>query len=220
VTTDPAYQATGAARVTGVLLAAGGGTRLGLGPKALLRHRGNTLAEHLVAELRAGGCGDVVVVLGAQAERVRAEARLDERGPSHARVLVNGAWGSGMGGSFRAGIAALPAGTAALVALVDQPGTDRRLVARIIHAHRPGRVTAAGYAGQDGGLRRGHPVLFAPAHARSAALFARGDSAARTWLARNPGLIDLVDCSDLDDGGDVDTAEDLARLVSDGGGEA
>jgi len=48
-----------------VLLAAGAGTRLGRGPKALLPHRGGTLVEHATATLLAGGCDAVVVVLGA-----------------------------------------------------------------------------------------------------------------------------------------------------------
>ncbi|MFE0084546.1 NTP transferase domain-containing protein, partial [[Kitasatospora] papulosa] len=50
--------------VAGVLLAAGGGRRLGGRPKALLEHRGRPLVEHAVRALRNGGCGPVHVVLG------------------------------------------------------------------------------------------------------------------------------------------------------------
>src|SRR5690242_17565134 len=56
---------------TGVLLAAGAGTRLGRGPKALLPFRGRTLVEVLADTLFDGGCSEVVVVLGAEAENVR-----------------------------------------------------------------------------------------------------------------------------------------------------
>lgn len=195
---------------TGVVLAAGAGTRLGRGPKALLPRGGVPLVTLLVGELRAGGCADVVVVLGAGADRVRDAADL-----GGARVVVNREWARGMGGSFAAGVAA--AGRAdALVALVDQPAVDRGLVARLIAAHVPGRVTAAAYADGAGGRRRGHPVLFAADLARAAAALAEGDAGARAWIARNPGLVDLVDCSDLADGGDVDTAADL-RLLAGGG---
>ncbi|MGC3002962.1 NTP transferase domain-containing protein, partial [Streptomyces sp. G35A] len=62
--------------VTGLLLAAGGGRRLGGRPKALLPHRGRPLVEHAVRVLRAGGCERVHVVLGAGADEVRARARL------------------------------------------------------------------------------------------------------------------------------------------------
>ncbi|NEE36001.1 NTP transferase domain-containing protein, partial [Streptomyces sp. SID7982] len=43
-------------QVTGLLLAAGGGRRLGGRPKALLEYGGRPLVEHAVAALRAGGC--------------------------------------------------------------------------------------------------------------------------------------------------------------------
>jgi len=196
------------APVAGVLLAAGAGTRLGRGPKALLPFRGVPLVSRLAGELRAGGCAGVVVVLGAEAARVRAEADL-----SGCAIVENPGWAAGMGGSFRAGIQAAPAGHAVLVAVVDQPGLDRVLVARLLRAHVPGRVSAAGFADGAGGLRRGHPVLFGAAQARAAAAPARGDAGARTWLARNPEVLDLVDCSDLSDGGDIDTAADLWRLA-------
>ncbi|GER22611.1 4-diphosphocytidyl-2C-methyl-D-erythritol synthase [Zafaria cholistanensis] len=193
--------------VTGVLLAAGPGTRLGRGPKALLASRGVPLVSRLVDELRAGGCAGVVVVLGARAARVRAEADL-----AGCTIVENPLWSEGMGGSFRTGIGAVPTGRDVLVALVDQPGLDRAMVRRLLQAHVPGRVTAAGFAGGTEGLRRGHPVLFAADAARTAAAAAEGDAGARGWLARNPGIVDLVDCSDLSDGGDVDTAADLWRL--------
>ncbi|WP_234101548.1 NTP transferase domain-containing protein, partial [Streptomyces venezuelae] len=57
--------------VAGLLLAAGGGRRLGGRPKALLSHRGRPLVEHAVGVLRAAGCEVVHVVLGASAELVR-----------------------------------------------------------------------------------------------------------------------------------------------------
>jgi nicotine blue oxidoreductase len=192
---------------TAVLLAGGAGTRLGRGPKALLPCRGVPLVSRLAGELRAGGCAGVVVVLGAQAARVRAEADL-----AGCTAVENPDWAAGMGGSFRAGVQATPTGHAVLVAVVDQPGLDRALVARLLRAHVPGRVAAAGFADDAGRLRRGHPVLFGPDQARAAAALAEGDAGARTWLARNPEVVDLVDCSDLSDGGDVDTAADLWRL--------
>lgn len=51
-------------RVAGLLLAAGGGRRLGGRPKALLEHRGHPLVEHAVEVLRTAGCARVHVVLG------------------------------------------------------------------------------------------------------------------------------------------------------------
>ncbi|NKX54273.1 nicotine blue oxidoreductase [Arthrobacter mobilis] len=193
--------------VSAVLLAAGAGTRLGRGPKALLPAGGIPLVQKMAAVLADGGCTDVCVVLGAEAARVRQAADL-----SGCTVLENPDWAAGMGGSFRLGVNAAPAGHAVLVALVDQPGVTAPLVRRLIAAHQPGRVTAAGYRAPGGALRRGHPVLFAPGPAAAAARQASGDAGARDFLAAHPGLVDVVDCSDLSDGGDIDTPADLFRL--------
>jgi nicotine blue oxidoreductase len=195
--------------VVGVLLAAGSGSRLGCGPKALLRKpNGRSLLDSALAALLGGGCTRVVVVLGAEAERVAAE--LDDKGRT--TVLVNEHWATGMGSSFALGVRAVPDGAGALVALVDQPGLGAELVRRIVLEHRPARITAAAYRPEGGALRRGHPVLFAPRHVAAAAAAAIGDSGARAYLAAHRELVDLVDCSDLDTGQDIDTVADLHLL--------
>ncbi|WP_028265412.1 nicotine blue oxidoreductase [Arthrobacter sp. MA-N2] len=211
---------TSPASTTGVLLAGGAGTRLGLGPKALLPYRGHTLVEVLAKTLLDGGCHEVVVVLGAGAEEVR-------RATDLAKYLVvdNPEWASGMAGSFRTGLAAAADGHNVLVALVDQPGVTPAVVARLLAAHRPGRVTAAGYpeagaaesafeSGHTAKLRRGHPLIIDAALRAEVAGSAVGDAGARRFLTAHPGLVDVVDCSDLADGADVDTKDQL-RLLSD-----
>ncbi len=196
------------APVHGVLLAAGAGRRLGRGPKALLAGAdGVPLVRKIAEMLRQGGCASVAVVLGAGAAEVGSVANL-----SGYTVLVNEQWSEGMAGSFRLGVQGAPPEQAVLVALVDQPGISPELVARLIHAGQPGRITAAGYQSPDGTLRRGNPVLFAPGLAAQAAEQARGDAGARPFLSAHPELVDLVDCSDLSDGGDIDTPSDLGRL--------
>lgn len=199
------------ANTTAVLLAAGAGTRLGQGPKALLPFRGGTLVEHAAAVLRDGGCSDVIVVVGAGAAEV---AALQQPGSALAgcRLVRNDDWASGMGGSFHLGVESMRAGHNVLVALVDQPGVSPALVARLIAAHRPGRITAAGYHGAAGGLHRGHPIIFDPLLAVQAAAISNGDVGARDFLRSHPELIDLVDCGDLFDGADLDTESDLHLL--------
>ncbi|WP_427017566.1 nicotine blue oxidoreductase [Pseudarthrobacter sp. P1] len=202
---------------TAVLLAAGAGTRLGRGPKALLPHRGTTLVAHLAGQLLLGGCREVVVVLGAGAGAVRSAGL-----PSGCRSVDNPRWAEGMGTSFALGVASAAASDNVLVALVDQPGLGADLVARLLAAHRPGRITAAGFRAGDGvpghgvpgseGMVRGHPVLFDARLAGLAAAAASGDAGARPFLRSHPELIDLVDCTDLSDGADVDTPGQLHRL--------
>ncbi|MGW2953979.1 nucleotidyltransferase family protein [Streptomyces eurythermus] len=191
--------------VAGLLLAAGGGRRLGGRPKALLTHRGRPLVEHAVGVLRAAGCGRIHVVLGAAADEVRARAELD------GCVLVdNPDWAGGMGSSLRAGLASL-AGTgvrAALAALVDQPGIGPAATARVLGAYRDERsLVSAAYAGV-----RGHPVLFGAAHWAGIAETATGDRGARAYLRAHRAELRLVECGDVADPYDIDTEADLSHL--------
>ncbi|MFJ9038181.1 NTP transferase domain-containing protein [Streptomyces sp. NPDC102406] len=191
--------------VAGLLLAAGGGRRLGGRPKALLTHRGRPLVEHAVRMAREGGCGPLHVVLGAAAGDVRTRARLE------GCVLVeNPAWEEGMGSSLRAGLDSLAAtgASAALVLLVDQPGIGAAAVARVRAAYRsPASLVAAAYDGE-----RAHPVLFGRDHWAGIAAGAAGDRGARDYLKKHAGSVALVECGDVAEAYDIDTAADLRHL--------
>ncbi|MFG2606023.1 NTP transferase domain-containing protein [Streptomyces sp. NPDC048514] len=193
------------ADVAGLLLAAGGGRRLGGRPKALLEHRGRPLVEHAVGVLRAAGCGRIHVVLGARSEEVRERAELG------GCVLVdNPRWAEGMGSSLRAGLASL-AGTgvrAALVSLVDQPGIGAAAVTRVLGAYMgENSLVSAAYDGI-----RGHPVLFGAAHWPGIAATATGDRGARAYLKEHAAAIRLVECADVAEPYDIDTEADLSHL--------
>lgn len=194
-------------QIAGLLLAAGGGRRLGGRPKALLTHRGRPLVEHAVGVLREAGCEVVHVVLGASADLVRERARLP------GCVLVdNPEWAEGMGSSLRAGLASLAAEAlpvdAALVSLVDQPGIGAEAVGRVRAAYRSREsLVAASYEG-----KRGHPVLFGADRWAGIAAGAVGDQGARDYLKAHRDAITLVDCSDVAEPYDIDTEADLAHL--------
>ncbi|SOB84805.1 nicotine blue oxidoreductase [Streptomyces sp. 1331.2] len=189
--------------VAALVLAAGGGRRLGGRPKALIRYGGRPLVEHAVAVVRAGGCPDVTVVLGAEGERVRATAHLPG-----CRLVTNPDWAGGMGSSLRAGLAAVaPNAPAVLVMLVDTPGVTPAAVARLLAAHRAGaELAAAAYHG-----RRGHPVLIGARHLAEAAAGASGDAGARALLTAHAAEVVLVECADVAVPDDLDTPADLAR---------
>ncbi|MGP4000481.1 nucleotidyltransferase family protein [Streptomyces sp. 8N706] len=195
----------GGAPVAGLLLAAGGGRRLGGRPKALLDHRGRPLVEHAAAALRRGGCGPLHVVLGAAADAVRARAGLP------GCVLVdNPGWAEGMGSSLRAGLESLSGSgaRAVVVLLVDQPGIGADAVARVVAAY--GSRSSLAAAAYDG--RRGHPVLFGSDHWPAVIASAVGDRGARAYLREHEEEIALVDCSDIAAPDDIDTPADLRLL--------
>ncbi len=200
-------------QATGIVLAAGAGTRLGLGPKALLPYRGRPLVEAIAGNLLDGGCREVVVVLGAGAPDVAATAELDRY-----RVIVNQDWRTGMGSSFLLGDMEADPEDHLLIALVDQPGLTPATVGRLLASHRPGRITAAAYRprhapdGQPPALRRGHPLLVDASLRKAVSATVTGDAGARAFLKSHPELVDEVDCSDQSTGEDVDTQDELGLL--------
>ncbi|MEW2568133.1 nucleotidyltransferase family protein [Streptomyces sp. NPDC047070] len=193
-------------QVAGLLLAAGGGRRLGGRPKALLEHRGRLLVEYAAQVLREAGCTRVHVVLGARADAVRERADL-----SGCVLVDNPEWEEGMGSSLRAGLESLrgTGAPAALVSLVDQPGIGPEATARLLAAHRSqATLAAASYEG-----RRGHPVLLGADHWAGIAATATGDQGARAYLKAHADAIALVECADVARPYDIDTAADLTRYL-------
>jgi CTP:molybdopterin cytidylyltransferase MocA len=172
---------------TGIVLAAGAGTRAG-GPKALLRlPDGSSWIAASTAALLDGGCDRVIVVLGAMARLARPLV------PDAASIVVADDWGDGMSASLRAGLAAA-SGDAALITLVDLPTLPPAVVARVLAA---GGLAQAVFAG-----RPGHPALIPAGHWAAVAESLHGDRGARAYLIAH-GVAE-VECGDLWDGVDLD----------------
>jgi len=197
------------ARVAGVLLAAGEGSRFGR-PKALVELDGQTLAERGVNLLRAGGTDPILVVTGAAPVEL-----------SGIHTVYNEHWRTGMGSSLRAALRALAAPVpaagpdvgadvgAALVALADQPLVGAAAVARLIAAYRGGAsVAVAAYQG-----RPRNPVLLAREHWPEVIATADGDQGARAFLRARADLVTLIECGDTGSPDDIDTPADLDRVA-------
>ncbi len=183
--------------MAGLLLAAGQGSRLGR-PKALVELAGQTLAARGVALLKDGGADPVVVVSGA------AELHLPG-----VIMVRNPGWATGMASSLRAGLAALPGDSdAVVIALVDQPLIGPESVRRLIAAHTAGAGAAvACYEG-----RPRNPVMIARGHWAAVASAAVGEAGARAFLRARPDLVTLVECGDTGRPDDIDTERDLKRI--------
>jgi CTP:molybdopterin cytidylyltransferase MocA len=184
--------------VAGLVLAAGGGRRYG-GPKALVRHEGSLLVERAVATVRAGGCAPIVVVIGAAAPDVRAQAQLGD-----VILVENETWKSGMGSSLRVGLEALGAtdADAVVVLLVDTPGVTAAAVARVAEKDGRDALVTATY-----GKRRGHPVLLGRDHWTGVSLLASADIGARAYLSARSAEVHTVPCEDIADDTDMDVPE-------------
>jgi nicotine blue oxidoreductase len=163
-----------------------------------VRHAdGRLLVERAAAVLRAGGCAPIYVVIGAEADRVRAEADLGD-----ASLVDNPGWKTGMGSSLRVGLTALTAtdADAATVLLVDTPNITPEAVSRLVSiGDGPGALLAATYGG-----RRGHPVLLGREHWAGVSLLASADVGARAYLLAHSSQVKGVPCEDVADDTDVD----------------
>jgi molybdenum cofactor cytidylyltransferase len=138
------------------ILAAGESKRMGQ-PKVLVPFQGSTFVEHLVAATRHPRVGITRVVLGAGAEAIRANLKVEP-----AWIVVNGDWPTGQLSSIHAAIRSLPAGATEgiLICPVDHPLISAHLVAQLIAAFDSGGkpIVLPKHNG-----RRGHPVLFGAA---------------------------------------------------------
>lgn len=185
-------------RVAGLLLAAGAGRRFGT-PKALVSLDGRLFVDRAAELLRQAGCDPVIVVLGAQADEVRAKAEL--RGVT---VVDNPHWDTGMGSSLRTGLHAIGIADAVIVLPVDTPGVTIEALHRLIDLADPKILARAVYHGEIG-----HPVMIGSDHFAGVMASAAGDQGARDYLKAN--TVRHVECADVADGEDIDKPEDLKR---------
>jgi len=180
--------------IAAVIMAAGASTRLGE-PKQLVRIAGETLLERAVRAAREAGCSPVVVVLGAEADKIRAQCNL-----SDAVIVINHDWRQGMASSIRQGVCSLGSIANDMDGVVlmacDQPAVTSQHLQALMHSRK---VTASAYA-----RRRGVPA-YLPAAAFAQLIQLRGDAGARNLL-RDADTVEL-EGGDLD----IDTLEDLTQ---------
>ncbi len=191
--------------IAAIILAAGAATRMGK-LKQLLPYRGDTLIEHCLQQARDAGFDPVIVVVGAEADAVRARI-----GEYPVEIVENKAWANGMGTSVVAGVQALerlesePAGVALLLA--DQPlVTAAHLAAmRAALVQTSAMAVAAEYNGT-----LGVPALFK--RAMLPRLKELPPKTGARGLLRSAGI--EVEAFPLPEAAsDIDTPEDFAALA-------
>ncbi len=174
-------------QVGSVVLAAGSSRRAGPANKLLNSIDGEAMVRRVVRATVEAALGPVVVVLGHQADAVRAVLS-----DLPVQLVVNDEHQAGMGRSIAVGIEAVAAHgvSAAFVVLGDMPwlrGEDlRRLAATHTAATRD--LVIVPVAGQGEERRRGNPVLW-PSRYFAALMGLRGDVGGKGILAAAPGAV-------------------------------
>jgi len=190
--------------IAAVVLAAGASTRLGQA-KQLIRTGSESLLRRTVRLAAEARCAPVFVVLGYEAEQMRAELE----GLS-ATAVINERWVEGMGSSLRCGIEALgatearPAGVLLLVC--DQPKITADHLLKLV-AEQGGdetRIVASGYAG-----RAGVPAVFGWGFYPEL-LTVQGDRGAREVILRHADQVRMLAWPEGEL--DVDRPGDLEKL--------
>ena len=138
-------------KVEVIILAAGGSRRMGE-QKLLKKLAGKAIVRRAVETALASRAARVTVVVGSDAERVRAElADL----PVH--IVENRNWESGQGSSVACGVSALGDCGAAILMVADQPFVTAEHLNRLMDAWASERARI--YASAVGGVQ-GNPTLF------------------------------------------------------------
>lgn len=191
--------------ISGVVLAAGGSSRLGR-PKQLLPLNGRPLLDHVLGNAAASTLDEVVLVLGHQAATIA--VAVADRGQ---RVVVNPAYAAGQSGSMRAGLAALDARSDAVLFLLgDQPGIGSPIIDAVLAAYRS---SAAPLVVPTYGGEWGNPVLFDRSLFPELARIG-GDEGARRVVRAHQAEALRVPVGDSPPPPDIDTEEDYAALLA------
>ena len=187
-----------------VILAAGGSSRMGQ-PKQLLKFRGQSLLRRAIETALAVPANQVIVVLGAAADRLMAECE-----PTQATVVLNDQWQEGVSTSLRGGLAAVASDARGVfIYPADMPLVTPEALRELAHRQqvsgRPAAMTEAGGV-------RGVPV-FITRSLFPALMIQEGDIGGAQYLRAHPEAVEAVHFDDPDLVRDVDRPEDYARLL-------
>ncbi|GAC1360555.1 MAG: molybdenum cofactor cytidylyltransferase [Ktedonobacteraceae bacterium] len=197
-----------------IILAAGRSSRMGQGQHKLLLPLGDRpVLAHVLDTILASQARPLVVVLGYQAEQVRAILAPYATQPE-ITIIENPDYQQGMSTSLRKGVEALLAAShaadGALIILGDQPLMTPHVINTMIETRQVTgkRIVAARYNG-----KRGNPTLFA------ASLFPElleitGDEGGRTVIERHRQEMTTLEMGDDTPNYDVDTWEAYQEVVA------
>jgi molybdenum cofactor cytidylyltransferase len=204
-------------KIGAIVLAAGSSSRMGGGRHKLLLPLGErSVIRHVVDAIIRSQARPLVVVVGHQADRVRA-AITDGITDEDVSIVENPAYLQGMSTSIHVGLRELikndrqaQAISGALIMLGDQPLMTERIINALIGQKTMSgrRIIAPLYGG-----KRGNPVLF-DANLFAELLTVSGDEGGRSVLQRYREDIANLEVGDVTASFDVDTWDAYQQVVT------
>lgn len=199
-----------APKIAAILLAAGQSRRMGADNKLLAEVDGKPMVRHMAEALAASKASSMTVVLGHDADAVR--AALADMKPSYA---YNPDYAEGLSTSLKSGLNAIGDEVdGVVVCLGDMPKVSTAIIDRMIAAFDPVEGRAIVVPTRRG--KRGNPVLFAKRFFEDMARVS-GDVGARHLIGNHEDLAVEIEVDDESVLTDVDTPEALAKIRGTGG---
>ena len=196
--------------ISGIILAAGSSHRMG-SPKSLLKIGENTFLQYIVEVLHSARILDIVIVLGAEAEKIQPSLSWFD-----GKIVVNNDWQKGQLASIITGINSLDMTTTdpeeihgAMICPVDHPLISQSILVNLLQEfwRRHKKIVVPTYKGT-----RGHPVIFAKElfdELRNAPI----DVGARSVVRKHPEQVHEVALEEEGILINIDTQEDYKKYI-------
>ena len=194
--------------IAAIVPAAGMSTRMGRN-KLLLAFEGKALIAQAVDTLLESEVDEIIVVLGHEADKVKAELQ-----GRQVTIVENPNYGQGMSTSIRVGLGAVSSrARAIMIYLADQPLLEPDDVNRLIRAFAEAREHNKSIVVPFFRGKRGNPVILDASY-KEAILEVVGEVGCKRVIKRNPDKVLVVEMETDHVIRDVDKVEDYEGLKS------
>ena len=190
-------------KVAGIILAAGGSTRMGGQNKLLQMVDGTSLVQKVVGSALNSNIESVYVILGYQAALIR-------QCISNKSVnwVENSDWSRGMASSIKSGIEALNTNyDGAMILLGDMPFIEPITINQLLALYQKKKIVVPVKNG-----RQGNPVLFSSAFFADLKLLG-GDKGAKPIIKKNPDSVIIANVLTDTIFHDLDTPDQIKERI-------
>ena len=191
-------------KIAGIILAAGGSTRMGGQNKLLQMVDGTSLVQKVVGSALNSNIESVYVILGYQAALIR-------QCISNKSVnwVENSDWSRGMASSIKSGIEALNTNyDGAMILLGDMPFIEPIMINQLLALYQKKKIVVPV---KDG--RQGNQVLFSSAFFADLKLLG-GDKGAKPIIKKNPDSVIIANVLTDTIFHDLDTPDQIKERIS------